>query len=91
MAPSWRADRVVARNSCSDMRSVKWLRIAVNGSVSKTGKLRKTAIDRRTRRHPGYAISQVCRKRIEEVFGWIKAQAGFARSRSGATKGVRLR
>jgi hypothetical protein len=52
--------------------------IAINGSVSKTGAMRKTAIDGRTKRHPGYAISQICRKRIEEVFGWIKAQAGFA-------------
>ena len=52
--------------------------IAVNGTVSKLGKVRKTAIDGRTLRHPGHAISQRCRKRIEEVFGWIKAQAGFA-------------
>ena len=53
--------------------------IAVNGTVSKTGKLRKTAVDKRTTHHPGYAISLRCRKRIEEVFGWIKAQAGLAR------------
>lgn len=53
--------------------------IAVNGSVSKTGKVRKTAIDKRTTRHPGYEISLRCRKRIEEVFGWIKAQAGLAK------------
>jgi transposase len=53
--------------------------VAINGSVSKTGAVRKTAVDGRTTRHPGYAISQVCRKRIEEVFGWIKAQAGFAK------------
>ena len=32
----------------------------------------------RTLRHPGYAISQCCRKRIEEVFGWIKTTAGVA-------------
>ncbi len=51
--------------------------IAINGSVSKTGKVRKTAIDGRTTRHPGYAISLRCRKRIEEAFGWIKAQAGL--------------
>lgn len=50
--------------------------IAVNRVVSKHGVVRKTAIDGRTTRHPGYAISQRCRKRIEEVFGWIKAQAG---------------
>jgi len=47
--------------------------------VFKTGQVRKTAIDGRTTRHPGYAISLRCRKRIEEVFGWIKTQAGFAK------------
>ena len=51
--------------------------IAVNGTVSKLGKPRKTAIDGRTTRHPGYAVSQCIRKRVEEIFGWIKAQAGF--------------
>jgi transposase len=53
--------------------------IAINGAVSKSGKPRKTAIDGRTTRHPGYAISLRCRKRVEEVFGWIKAQAGLAK------------
>ena len=53
--------------------------IAVQGTVSKLGKVRKTAIDARTTCHPGYAISLRCRKRIEEVFGWIKAQAGYDR------------
>lgn len=31
-----------------------------------------SAIDGRTTRHPGYGLSQVIRKRIEEVFGWGK-------------------
>ena len=53
--------------------------IAINGAVSKLGKVRKTAVDGRTTRHPGYAISQRIRKRIEEPFGWIKAQAGRAK------------
>ena len=53
--------------------------IAIDGAVSKTGKVRKTALDGRTTRHAGYAISLRSRKRIEEVFGWIKAQAGFAK------------
>ena len=44
--------------------------VAINGAVSKTGKVRKTAVGGRTTRHVGYAISQRCRKRIEEVFGW---------------------
>jgi transposase len=52
--------------------------IAIDGHVSKTGKPRKTAIDERTLRHPGYAISQCCRKRIEEVFGWIKTTGGLS-------------
>ena len=53
--------------------------IAIDGRLSKTGKRRKTAIDGRTTRHAGYAISQRCRKRIEEVFGWIKSSAGLAK------------
>ena len=51
--------------------------IAVNATVSKLGKPRKTAIDKRTTRHSGYGVSQRIRKRIEESFGWIKAQAGY--------------
>ena len=51
--------------------------IAVNGTVYKTGTRRKSAIDGRTTRHPGYEISLRCRKRIEEVFGWAKASAGL--------------
>jgi IS5 family transposase len=31
-----------------------------------------SAIDRRTTRHAGYAVSQKVRKRVEEVFGWMK-------------------
>ena len=53
--------------------------IAIDGHVRKSGKPRKTAIDGRTLRHVGYAISQRCRKRIEEVFGWIKSSAGLAK------------
>jgi transposase len=53
--------------------------IAVDGHLTKTGKRRRTAIDARTTRHPGYAASQRCRKRIEEVFGWIKSAAGLAK------------
>jgi transposase len=53
--------------------------ITVDGRVSKLGVVRKTAVDGRTTRHPGYRASQICRKRIEEVFGWIKAQAGLAK------------
>jgi len=37
---------------------------------------RSSAIDGRTTRHAGYAVSQRIRKRIEEAFGWIKTIAG---------------
>ena len=37
---------------------------------------RRSAIDGRTTRHSGYAVSQRIRKRIEEAFGWIKTVAG---------------
>lgn len=52
--------------------------VAINGNIRKSGKPRRTAIDRRTTRHPGYAISQVVRKRIEEIFGWAKSVGGLA-------------
>lgn len=42
---------------------------------------RSSAIDRRTTRHIGYAISQQIRKRIEQIFGWIKTVGGLRRTR----------
>lgn len=50
--------------------------IAVQDHFTKTGKRRKTRIDGRATRHAGYAISQRIRKRIEEIFGWVKVQGG---------------
>src|SRR5712664_782266 len=38
-------------------------------------------IDDRTTRHPGYAISQQKRKRVEEIFGWLKTVAGLRKTR----------
>jgi len=54
----------------------------------RTGKRRKTAIDGRTTRHPGYAISQIIRKRIEEIFGWAKSSAGMAKTKFKGRKRV---
>ena len=54
--------------------------IAIDGHVTKIGKRRKTAVDGRTLRHPGYAVSQRIRKRIEEVFGWGKEIGGMRRT-----------
>ena len=42
---------------------------------------RRSAIDRRIVRHMGYVVSQRIRKRIEEIFGWMKTVGGFRRTR----------
>ena len=51
--------------------------IAINGTVSKTGKARKTAVPPEIAASLRYAISQRLRKRIEKGFGWSKAVAGL--------------
>ncbi len=40
-----------------------------------------SAIDGRTTRHPGYALSQRARKRVEEIFGWLKTVGGLRKTR----------
>lgn len=42
---------------------------------------RRSAIDRRTTRHPGYTVSQRIRKRIEEGFGWMKSVGGMRKTK----------
>ena len=42
---------------------------------------RRSAIDGRTTRHPGYRVSQRIRKRVEEIFGWMKTVGGFRKTR----------
>jgi len=42
---------------------------------------RGSAIDGRTTRHPGYAFSQRLRKRVEEIFGWMKTVGNFRKTR----------
>jgi transposase len=45
-----------------------------------SGRKGGSAIDGRTTRHPGYAVSQRLRKRVEEIFGWMKTVGGFRRT-----------
>jgi IS5 family transposase len=47
----------------------------VTPHVAQNESNRRSAIDHRTTRHEGYGISQVKRKRVEEVFGWMKTVA----------------
>jgi len=53
-----------------DLRGLK-----VTPHVAQNTTNRRSAIDRRTTRHEGYAVSQRKRKRVEEVFGWMKTIA----------------
>jgi transposase len=48
-----------------------------------------SAIDDRTTRHDGYEISQRCRKRVEEPFGWAKTVGGIRQVKVRGVKRVR--
>lgn len=47
-----------------------------------------SALDKRSIRHPGYAVSQRRRKLVEEVFGWMKAAAGIRQTKLRSAKRV---
>ena len=49
---------------------------------------RTSAIDARTTRHPGYEVSQRKRKRVEEVFGWVKTVGMLRKTRHRGVKRV---
>jgi transposase len=50
-----------------------WRQLNVTPHVAQnTARRGGSAIDQRTTRHPGYTASQTKRKRVEEIFGWLK-------------------
>ena len=49
--------------------------IAQNAYVTERAR-RRAAVDGHKTRHPGYALRQTKRKRIEEIFGWLKSIGG---------------
>jgi len=53
----------------------------VTPHVAQNQSRRSSAIDGRTTCHPGYSVSQRFRKRVEEIFGWMKTIGGFRRTR----------
>jgi transposase len=53
----------------------------VTPHVAQNDKHRRSAIDTRTTRYPGYLISQKKRKRVEEIFGWLKTVGGLRKLR----------
>jgi len=54
---------------------------AVSPHIAQNTSGRRSAVDDHTTRHPGYAISQRIRKRVEEAFGWAKTVAGLREMR----------
>jgi transposase len=65
-----------AREFVSDLRAV-----SATPHVAQNTSGRRSAIDGRTTRHVGYAISQRKRKLIEQVFGWVKTTGGMRKTR----------
>jgi transposase len=65
-----------AEDFVNELRAMK-----VTPHVAQNTNGRSSAIDGRTTRHAGYAVSQRIRKRIEEAFGWIKTIAGQERTK----------
>jgi transposase len=65
-----------AEDFVNELRSMN-----VRPHVAQNTSGRRSAIDGRTTRHAGYAISQRIRKRIEEPFGWTKTVAGQRKTR----------
>ena len=57
--------------------------------VAQNNQHRKSAIDGRTTRHAGYAVSQQKRKRVEEIFGWMKTIGGMRKLRHRGLELVR--
>ena len=54
-------------------------------------KVRHSAVDGRTIRHPGYDVSQKRRKKIEEPFGWAKTVGPMAQTMLRGVKRVGAR
>jgi transposase len=65
-----------AEDFINELRSMN-----VTPHVAQNTSGRRSAIDGRTTRHDGYAVSQRIRKRIEEAFGWIKTVGGQEKTR----------
>ena len=63
--------------------SMRAMRVTPHVAQNTAG--RRSRIDRRTTRHPGYAISQRVRKRIEVIFGWVKTTGGLRKTRHRGT------
>jgi IS5 family transposase len=62
----------------------------VSPHIAQNTSNRRSALDARTTRHAGDAIRQRLRKRVEEIFGWMKTIGGFRRTRFRGTDRTQL-
>jgi transposase len=60
----------------------------VTPHVAQNTSNRKSAIDGRTTHPPGYSVSQRVRKRVEEIFGWLKTVGLMRKTRHKGTERV---
>jgi transposase len=68
------------------VQAMRDLNVSPHVAQNVTG--RRSAIDARTTRHPGYPISQRARKRVEEIFGWLKTVGLMRKARHRGTDRV---
>src|SRR5436309_2636904 len=62
--------------------------LGVTPHVAQNTSKRASAIDGRTTRHRGYRVSQRRRKRVEEIFGWLKTVGLMRKTRHRGTRRV---
>ena len=82
-ASPWAPTKATTPEFVAEMR-----RLGVTPHVTQNTKGRRSAIDGRTTRHAGYAVSLRIRKRIEEVFGWMKTVGVLRKTRHRGTERV---
>ena len=74
----WLATRATTLRDC--VASCRRLNVTPHVAQNER-RLGGSALDLRTTSWPGYAVSQRIRKRVEEIFGWIKTVGNFRRTR----------
>ena len=60
----------------------------VTPHVAQNDTNRQSAIDGRTTRHPRYKVSMNKRKRVEEIFGWLKTVGMMRKTRHRGMKKI---
>jgi IS5 family transposase len=53
----------------------------ITAHVAQNAAGRRSAVDGRTTRHAGYAVSHGLRMKVEEIFGWLKTVGGLRKTR----------